>query len=86
MQRPSRWGKTTRNAEERRFLEGPAWRLTEFRRLIRIFLEFLRGFRHLHFVGPCVTFFGSARFKEDHPYYMATRELAQRNAPTTRRE
>ena len=40
--------------------------------------EFIRGFRYLHFVGPCVTFFGSARFKEDHPYYKATRELAGR--------
>lgn len=40
--------------------------------------EFIRGFRKLHFVGPCVTFFGSARFKEGHPYYEVTRELAQR--------
>jgi len=30
----------------------------------------------LHFVGPCVTVFGSARFKEDHPYYEKARELA----------
>ena len=29
----------------------------------------------LHFVGPCVTVFGSARFKEDHPYYALAREL-----------
>ena len=77
MQRPSRWGKTTRNAEERRFLEGPAWRLTEFRRLIRIFLEFLRGFRHLHFVGPCVTIFGSARFPEGHRYYSLAQEVGR---------
>jgi uncharacterized protein (TIGR00730 family) len=42
--------------------------------------EFIRGFRNLHFAGPCVTFFGSARFKEDHPYYKATRELAARVA------
>lgn len=40
--------------------------------------EFVRGFRKLHFAGPCVTFFGSARFKEDHPYYEATRDLARR--------
>ncbi len=35
----------------------------------------MRGFRTLHFVGPCVTVFGSARIKEDQPYYGLTREL-----------
>lgn len=43
--------------------------------LLRIFREFFRGFRKLHFVGPCVTVFGSARFKEDHPYYALGREV-----------
>ena len=61
-----------------RFLEGPRSRWKEFKSVVNIAREFLRGFRHLHFVGPCVTFFGSARFKEDHPYYKATRELAGR--------
>ena len=37
--------------------------------MLRISWEFIRGFRTLHFVGPCVTVFGSARFAEDHPYY-----------------
>ena len=27
-----------------------------------IFTELIRGFRTLHFAGPCVTVFGSARF------------------------
>ena len=35
----------------------------------------MRGFRALHFVGPCVTVFGSARFKADHPYYQLGRDL-----------
>ena len=43
--------------------------------VFRIFREFIRGFRKLHFVGPCVTVFGSARFKEDHPYYHLAREV-----------
>src|SRR5262249_9523341 len=34
----------------------------------------------LHFVGPCVTVFGSARFKEDHPYYELARTVGQRLA------
>jgi uncharacterized protein (TIGR00730 family) len=40
--------------------------------------EFIRGFRALHFVGPCVTVFGSARFKEDHPYYDLARKVGAR--------
>jgi uncharacterized protein (TIGR00730 family) len=37
----------------------------------------VRGFRALHFVGPCVTVFGSARFKEDHAYYGLGREIGR---------
>ena len=40
----------------------------------------MRGFRALHFVGPFVTVFGSARFKADHPYYDLGRELGARLA------
>jgi uncharacterized protein (TIGR00730 family) len=40
----------------------------------------MRGFRALHFVGPCVTVFGSARFREGHPYYALTREVGARLA------
>jgi uncharacterized protein (TIGR00730 family) len=39
-------------------------------------MEFINGFRKLHFIGPCVTVFGSARFKEDHPYYKLGREVS----------
>ena len=51
------------------FLEGPRSRWKELQSVVNIAREFIYGFRKLHFVGPCVTFFGSARFKEDHPYY-----------------
>jgi len=60
---------------ELRFLEGPQPRGFELRLAIRIFLEFIRGFRTLHFVGPCATVFGSARFAEGHPYYRLAREV-----------
>jgi uncharacterized protein (TIGR00730 family) len=66
--------------EERFFLEGPRSRGSEFKSVLTIVAEFIRGFRALHFVGPCVTVFGSARFKEDHPYYALTRALGQRLA------
>lgn len=71
----NRWGKATRSAEELTFLEGPRRRLTEFARACRIFAEFIRGFRALHFVGPCVTVFGSARFKEGNAHYELGRKM-----------
>jgi len=80
MHRSARWGKNSRSVEERGFLAGPAWRLTELRRIIRIFFEFLRGFRALHFVGPCITVFGSARFPAGHRYYELAREVGRHSA------
>jgi len=71
----SDWGKRAATLDEQIFLEGPHARSLELVRAFRIFTEFLRGFRHLHFIGPCVTVFGSARFHENHPYYQLTREL-----------
>jgi uncharacterized protein (TIGR00730 family) len=67
------WGVTPGSPEVVRFLEGPQRRLAELARASRIFCEFLRGFRALHFIGPCVTVFGSARFTEFHPYYRLAR-------------
>jgi uncharacterized protein (TIGR00730 family) len=61
--------------EERIFLEGPQTRSKDFLFLVKVFFEFVKGFRVLHFVGPCVTVFGSARFKEDHPSYKLAREM-----------
>ena len=63
---------------DRYLLEGPHSRTTELLMLWRVFRDFMRGFRVLHFVGPCVTIFGSARFGETHPYYAKARELGQR--------
>jgi uncharacterized protein (TIGR00730 family) len=74
------WGKSTSSPEEELFLEGPRSRGFELRRAFRIFRELIYGFRALHFVGPCVTVFGSARFSSDHPYYALTRELGARIA------
>ncbi len=76
----SLWGKKSRDPHEGVFLRGPHSRFKEFQQLVRIFLETLRGFRTLHFVGPCVTVFGSARFTEGHPYYKMTREVGVRLA------
>jgi uncharacterized protein (TIGR00730 family) len=51
------------------FLEGPRSRFAEFFTLLRVMRDFLRGFRTLHFVGPCVTVFGSARIQRGDPHY-----------------
>jgi len=75
-----RWGKATRAPEEGWFLAGPRSRLAELARVIRIAAEFIHGFRRLHFLGPCVTVFGSARFGDDHPYYALARAVGGRLA------
>jgi uncharacterized protein (TIGR00730 family) len=57
------------------FLDGPQSRLLEFKFVIKVLIEFIKGFRTLHFIGPCVTVFGSARFKEENKYYQDARKL-----------
>jgi len=49
-------------------------------RVVRISLEFIRGFRALHFEGSCVTVFGSARFEETHRHYRLAQDLGARLA------
>lgn len=71
------WGKATRSPRDRHFLAGPDTRRAEFVRACRIFAEFIRGFRALHFTGPAVTVFGSARFGSDHRYYELAREMGR---------
>ena len=58
------------------FLAGPQNRWVEFTFSIKVLFEFIKGFRALHFVGPCVTVFGSARFTDGHPFYKKTEELS----------
>jgi len=74
------WGKDPGSPSVIRFLQGPQSRRLELWHAIQIFLEFVRGFRALHFVGPSVTVFGSARFPESHRYYALARELGARLA------
>jgi uncharacterized protein (TIGR00730 family) len=72
------WGAGLGPPEELRFLQGPQPRGFELGRAFRIFCELMRGFRSFHFVGPCVTVFGSARFHEGHRYYGLSREVGAR--------
>lgn len=45
-------------------------------RVFRIMSEFVGGFELLRKYGTAATFFGSARYDEDHPVYQASKELA----------
>lgn len=67
-------------SKEHVYLEGPKSRGYELVFAFKVFWQFIKGFRTLHFVGPCITVFGSARFKEDHPYYIKAREFGKRIA------
>jgi uncharacterized protein (TIGR00730 family) len=51
------------------FLDSDPWRS------LRILAEFVEGFDALAAVGKAVTIFGSARTREDDPYYVKAREL-----------
>ena len=44
--------------------------------VLRIMSDFVKGFDELGDLGPSVTFFGSARFHEDNPYYKDAHRLA----------
>lgn len=66
-----------RAQSEAQFLAGRHSKLNEFMRLLRIAMEYIRGFRALHSIGPAITVFGSARFKEDHRYYQLGREIGR---------
>ncbi len=61
----------------KKFLQGPQPRKFELWQSVKIFRELVYGFRKLHFVGPCVTVFGSARFDESHRYYGTAREVGR---------
>ena len=71
------WGKREPSPEVLTFLRGPQSRLAELNRVLRISAEFVRGFRRLAFLGPCVTVFGSARFGDGHEYYAMARRVGQ---------
>jgi len=61
--------------QEYRFLMTSRTRKREIERLARIEAEFIRGFKGLSKLGPAVTVFGSARFKQNHPYYKLARQV-----------
>ncbi len=67
---------------DNRFLRGPQSKLDEFAFTMKVTREFIAGFQTLHYVGPCITVFGSARFEEDHKYYKLARSISAKIAET----
>jgi uncharacterized protein (TIGR00730 family) len=66
--------------KEHVYLDGPKSRGYELLFAWKVFKQFIKGFRSLHFLGPCITVFGSARFKENERYYEVAREFGKRIA------
>lgn len=58
-------------------LSGPRTRIHDLATLIRVGKDLLRGFRALHFAGPCITIFGSARTKPATEYYELARKMGE---------
>ncbi|MES2660511.1 MAG: TIGR00730 family Rossman fold protein [Verrucomicrobiota bacterium] len=56
-------------------LSGPSSRVRDLTTLVRVAMDLMSGFRALHFAGPCVTIFGSARTKPGSRYYEMAREM-----------
>ena len=44
--------------------------------VFKIMSEFVNGYETLSRIGPCVAIFGSARIKDDNPYYLKAEETA----------
>jgi hypothetical protein len=63
--------------EERSFLQGPRSRLSELYFTAKVAWYFIQSFRKMHFLGPCVTVFGSARIGPNSPFYKQTEELGR---------
>lgn len=58
------------------FLRGPRARWKELIFSAEVLFQYVKGFRNLHFIGPCITIFGSARFDSKHAYYQTTEKIA----------
>ena len=73
MVRESAESNPNRSTTDRRLLDpqqATDWLHTDTWRVMRIQSEFVEGFGALAEIPKAITVFGSARIKEDHPYYI----------------
>ncbi len=70
----------THSVTEEALLRGPDDLLFDFDRGFQVFHELVGGCRALHDIGPAVTVFGSARFREGHRYNKLAKAVGRRLA------
>tara|TARA_R110002051_G_scaffold324641_1_gene422904 strand:- start:835 stop:1587 length:753 start_codon:yes stop_codon:yes gene_type:complete len=68
--------------EESLFVRGPLSRFKELTFAFKVFFNFIKAFRKMHFIGPCVTVFGSARFTEETDHYNNAEKIGAALAKT----
>ena len=61
--------------DESLFVRGPLSRFKELSFAFKVFFNFIKAFRKMHFIGPCVTVFGSARFAKDSEHYKSAEKI-----------
>ncbi len=61
--------KSRLSKDESLFVRGPLSRFKELLFSFKVQYNFIKAFRKMHFVGPCVTIFGSARFTKETEHY-----------------
>jgi len=62
------------------YLEGPSSRGSELKFIIKSSWQMFQGIRRMHFIGPCITVFGSARTEPSDPDYALGVEVGKRIA------
>jgi uncharacterized protein (TIGR00730 family) len=61
--------------DESLFVQGPLSRIKELIFTFKVQYNFIKAFRKLHFIGPCVTVFGSARFGSESNHYQNAEKI-----------
>ena len=61
--------------DESLFIRGPLSRFKELSFAFKVFFYFIKAFRKMHFIGPCVTVFGSARFTKNSDHYISAEKI-----------
>src|SRR5690606_13811231 len=57
------------STDESLFVRGPLSRFKELTFAFKVFFNFINAFRKMHFIGTCVTVFGSARLTKDSEHH-----------------
>jgi len=67
---------TTNETEGRRLKEWTKLKGENAWTMFKVLSEFVEGFEVMNTIGPCISIFGSARTKPEHPYYKLTEKIA----------